>query len=153
VKWLTKDGALDRDCRGCLRSTAWCFPDEGSDYADKVLVALDGVSVPVPAIWSLEVANGILVGERSRRLHQPEIQRFSTLRQNLSVVQDAQPAEENLTNVLPLAREYGLSAYDAAYLEISLRPSAPLATSDQKLEKAARRAGARLLASVSDPPR
>jgi hypothetical protein len=46
-------------------------------------------------------------------LHQPEIQRFSTLLQNLSVVQDAQSAEENLTNVLPLAREYGLSAYDA----------------------------------------
>jgi predicted nucleic acid-binding protein len=132
---------------------AWCFPDAGSDYADKALVALDDVSILVPAIWSLEVANGILAGERSKRLHQPEIQRFSTLLQNLPIVQDAQPAEENLTNVLPLAREYGLSAYAAAYLELSLRHSAPLATLDQKLRKAAQKAGARLFASTSDPQR
>jgi predicted nucleic acid-binding protein len=89
---------------------AWCFPDEGSDYADKVLVALEGISMLVPAIWSLEVANGILVGERSKRLHQPEIHRFSTLLKSLSVIQDVQPVDEHLSNVLPLAREYGLSA-------------------------------------------
>jgi predicted nucleic acid-binding protein len=70
------------------------------------------------------------------------------LLQNLSIIQDAQSAEENLTNVLPLAREYGLSAYDAAYLEISLRHGAPLATLDQKLMKAARRAGARIFSSA-----
>ncbi|MGD0302805.1 MAG: type II toxin-antitoxin system VapC family toxin [Bryobacteraceae bacterium] len=127
---------------------AWCFPDEGSNEADNVLLALDSLSILVPAIWSLEVTNGILVGERSKRLHQPEIQRFSTLLQNLSIIQDAQSAEENLTNVLPLAREYGLSAYDAAYLEISLRHGAPLATLDQKLMKAARRAGARIFSSA-----
>lgn len=132
---------------------AWCFPDEGSDYADQVLVALDGISILVPAIWSLEVANAILIGQRNKRLHQREIQRFSTLLQNLSVVLDAPSAEENLINVLPLAREYGLSAYDAAYLEISLRHSAPLATLDRKLRKAAQRAGAKLFASVSDPSR
>jgi predicted nucleic acid-binding protein len=129
---------------------AWCFPDEGSDYADQVLVALDGVSILVPAVWSLEVANAILVGERNKRLHQREIQRFSTLLQNLSVDQDARSVEENLTNVLPLAREFSLSAYDAAYLELSLRHSAPLATLDQKLRKAAQKAGPRLFTSVSD---
>lgn len=129
---------------------AWCFPDEGSDYADQVLVALDGVSILVPAVWSLEVANAILVGERNKRLHQREIQRFSTLLQNLSVDQDARSVEENLTNVLPLAREFSLSAYDAAYLELSLRHSAPLATLDQKLRKAAQKAGARLFTSVGD---
>jgi predicted nucleic acid-binding protein len=127
---------------------AWCFPDEGSDYADKVLVALDGISILVPAIWSLEVANAILVGERNKRLHQREIQRFSTLLQNLPVDQDTQSVEENLANVLPLAREYSLSAYDAAYLELSLRHSAPLAALDQRLRKAAQKAGARLFASV-----
>jgi predicted nucleic acid-binding protein len=128
---------------------AWCFPDEGSDYADRVLVALDGISILVPAVWSLEVANAILVGERNKRLHQREIQRFTTLLQNLSVDQDAQSAEENLTNVLPLAREFSLSAYDAAYLELSLRHSAPLATLDQRLRKAAQRAGASLFANAN----
>jgi predicted nucleic acid-binding protein len=83
-------------------------------------------------------------------LRLPEIRRFSTLLQNLSLVQDVQPVDAHLTNVLLLAREYALSAYDAAYLEISLRLNAPLATLDEKLRKAAQRAGATLFASVPD---
>jgi hypothetical protein len=81
---------------------AWCFPDEGSDYADEVLVALDGIPILVPAVWSLEVANAILVGERNKRLHQREIQRFSTLLQNLSVDQDTQSVEETWPTFCPL---------------------------------------------------
>ena len=46
-----------------------------------------------------------------------------------------------MRNVLPIAREFGLSAYDAAYLELAARRGAALATLDGKLEKAARRAG------------
>jgi predicted nucleic acid-binding protein len=46
-----------------------------------------------------------------------------------------------MSNVLPLAREYGLSAHDAAYLELAIRLGAPLATLDGKLRKAAQKAG------------
>ncbi len=55
---------------------AWCFPDEASDYADGVLVALEGRQILVPAVWGLEIANAILVGERQKRLGQIEIQRL-----------------------------------------------------------------------------
>ena len=120
---------------------AWCFPDESSDYADSVLAALDGKTILVPAIWSLEIANAVLAGERKKRIRQPEILRFITLLGNLSVLEDARPAAVHVTSVLPLAREYGLSAYDAAYLELAIRHGAPLATLDGKLEKAARQAG------------
>jgi predicted nucleic acid-binding protein len=128
---------------------AWCFPDEGSGYADAVLVELKGSSILVPAVWALEVANGVLVGERSKRLHQPEIRRFAILLENLSVVQDVQSLNEYARNVLPLAREYGLSASDAAYLELSIRYSAPLATLDRKLRKAGQSAGVKLFAEQS----
>ena len=120
---------------------AWCFPDESSDYADSVLVALEGKTILVPAVWSLEIANAVLVGERKKRLRQPEILRFITLLESLSVLQDIQPASDHVNNVLPLAREYSLSAYDAAYLELSIRNGAPLATLDDRLEKAAKQAG------------
>ena len=43
--------------------------------------------------------------------------------------------------LLDVARQYGLTAYDAAYLELSLRLSLPLATKDGPLATAARRAG------------
>jgi predicted nucleic acid-binding protein len=129
---------------------AWCFPDEGNEYADKVLIALEGISILVPAIWALEVTNAILVGERAKRLRQPEILHFSTLLQNLSLVQEVQPVDQDLTNVLPLARDHDLSAYAASYLDLALRHSAPLATLDRKLRKAAQKAGAKLFTGASD---
>jgi predicted nucleic acid-binding protein len=120
---------------------AWCFPDESSEYADAVLVALEGKTILVPSIWPLEIANAVLVGERTKRLRQPEIQRFTALLEGLSLAQDSQTVGEHIGNVLPLAREYGLSAYDAAYLELSIRHEVPLATLDGKLQKAAQNAG------------
>jgi predicted nucleic acid-binding protein len=92
-------------------------------------------------VWSLEIANAVLVGERKKRLRQPEILRFTTLIESLSVLEDVQPVGDHISNVLPLAREYGLSAYDAAYLELSIRHGAPLATLDDRLENAAKQAG------------
>jgi predicted nucleic acid-binding protein len=120
---------------------AWCFPDETSDYADAVLVALEGQTMLVPAVWSLEIANAVLVGERRKRLNQPEIKQFTTLLESLSLVQDTRPVAKHVSDVLPVARTHGLSAYDAAYLELSIRHSAPLATLDDRLQKAAQGAG------------
>jgi predicted nucleic acid-binding protein len=93
---------------------AWCFPDEASEYADGVLVALEGQTLLVRAVWGLEIANAVLAGERSKRLRPPEIRRFAILLESLPLVQDVQPVGEHFSNVLPVAREYGLSAYDAA---------------------------------------
>lgn len=120
---------------------AWCFSDETSDYADAVLVALEGKTMLVPSVWSLEIANALLVGERRQRLNQPEIKQFTTLLESLSLVQDRRVVAEHVSDVLPLARKYGLSAYDAAYLELSIRTSIPLATLDTRLQKAAQAAG------------
>lgn len=94
---------------------AWCFPDEASEYADRVLVALKGQTILVPAVWGLEIANAVLAGARRKPLKQPEILRFVSLLEGLSILQDAQAVTDNVSNVLPLARDYRLSAYDAAY--------------------------------------
>lgn len=125
-------------------SLAWCFPDEKSDHADRVLVSLKGKHILVPAVWGLEIANAILVGERKRRLSQPEIRRFIMFLESLSLVQDVRQPREYLNEVLPLAHAHGLSAYDACYLELSIRNAAPLATLDSKLQSAAKRAGVHL---------
>jgi predicted nucleic acid-binding protein len=114
------------------------------------LVALEGKKILVPAVWSLEIANAILTGERQKRLGQLEVQRFITLLASLPLTQDVLPANQYVRDVLPLAREYGLSAYDAAYLELSIRQNAPLATLDKKLRNAAQRAGKATF--EGDPP-
>jgi predicted nucleic acid-binding protein len=124
---------------------AWCFPDEASTYADGILATLKGHDIFVPAVWGLEMANAMLVGERRKRLNQPEILRFLALLEGLSIHQDDQVVSASVRNVLPLARRFGLSAYDAAYLELAVRYDAPLATLDGDLQKAAKRAGIRIL--------
>jgi predicted nucleic acid-binding protein len=124
---------------------AWCFPDESSKEADRILAALKGRDILVPAVWVLEVTNAMLVGERRKRLRQPEILRFVALLDSLPILQDHQTVGDSVANVLPLARNYGLSAYDAAYLELAIRHGCLLATLDSGLQKAVQRAGVRAL--------
>ncbi len=123
---------------------AWCFPDEASDYADFVLLAVENQTVIVPSIWAVEITNALLVGQRRKRIRQPEVRRFIELLKDLSVVEDRQAFADSVSNVLPLAREYDLSAYDAAYLDVAVRHEMPLATLDGALQKACTLAGIKI---------
>ena len=116
---------------------AWCFPDESDVFAQRVLDALqDGVAV-VPAIWALEVANGLLTGERRGRLSAADVARFAELLDRLSLGIDSLAWDRAVSHVLPLARAQGLSAYDAAYLELAMREQLSIATLDERLRRAA----------------
>lgn len=57
----------------------------------------------------------------------------------LPITIDYTPA--NIADNLKLATKYGLSSYDAAYLELAIRLRLPLATNDGALVAAATRAG------------
>ena len=120
---------------------AWCFPDEVSDYAETVLLALEKRAAMVPAIWASEITNALLVGERRNRLRRPEVLRFVELLKSMEIFQDVQPVTDTINHVFPLAQEYRLSAYDAAYLDVAVRRQIPLATLDSNLRKAALAAG------------
>jgi predicted nucleic acid-binding protein len=124
---------------------AWGFPDESSEDADSVLEALEGCTMWVPALWAIEVTNGIVVGKRRKRLDSSSVRRFLAMLEQLPVLQDHQSIAETAQTVLPLAEQFGLSAYDAAYLELAARHGAPLATLDDALRKAARKAGVEVL--------
>ncbi|MCZ7626503.1 MAG: VapC toxin family PIN domain ribonuclease [Candidatus Methylomirabilota bacterium] len=124
---------------------AWCFPDEASEYADAVLVALEGQRMLVPAVWPLEITNAVIVAERRKRISPSEIRRFVELLEGLTIHEDSLPVARSVSNILPLARQYGLSAYDTAYLDVAIRHGAPLATLDTGLAKASRKAGIELL--------
>lgn len=41
----------------CSVALAWCFEDEGSDYAHKVLDCLEEQTAIVPRLWYLEYAS------------------------------------------------------------------------------------------------
>ena len=125
----------------CSVSMAWCFEDECDQYADAVLGALGQTEVFVPAIWPLEVANVLLAAERRKRLKKADTARFVELLGGLPIVVEWMNTENALSRVLANGREYRLSSYDAAYLELAIREGAPLATVDRRLGEAAQTAG------------
>ena len=80
---------------------------------------MEGRAILVPALWSVEITNAVLMAERRKRVKQPEIRRFVELLDALTVIMDSQSIAESVSNILPIAREYGLSAYAAAYLDVA----------------------------------
>ncbi|MGC1781610.1 MAG: type II toxin-antitoxin system VapC family toxin [Acidobacteriaceae bacterium] len=124
----------------------WCYPDEHSDFAYRVLDSLAHRQAVVPSLWAMEVANALVVGERRQRLAASDVARFWELLNALSIETDTQTARRALSETLHLARTYGLSAYDAAYLELAMREGFVLATLDGRLKNAAKKAGGKIFA-------
>ncbi len=120
---------------------AWCFEDEAAGYADRVLKKLATREAVVPAIWPLEVANVLLVGERRKRLTKADSSRFLELLQGLPITIDVQATSRAFGDIMSVARSLTISAYDAAYVELAMREGLPLATLDDSLNKAASMSG------------
>ncbi len=128
----------------CSVTMAWCFEDENDEYADAVLDALATGRGIVPGIWSLEVANVLAVAERRRRLKEAESARFIELLSDLPILVDEGGHDRAFTAVLSLARSFGLSSYDAAYLDLAMRIGENLATRDEALRAACGQVGVSL---------
>jgi predicted nucleic acid-binding protein len=117
----------------------WCFPDEEAQKAQEIseLIA-GGERVIVPAFWRHEILNALLVGERRKRLTPELIRAFTTDLNHLPVdVDDVATHDIVFTTTQALCRKHGLTAYDAAYLEIAIRGGYALATVDAELRQAA----------------
>ena len=125
----------------CSTTMAWCFADEANRYADRALDAMSSSEVIVPSIWTLEVINVLLVAERQRRLTEADTVRFLDLLGSLPIRVEERDASVVFGSVLASGRRFGLSSYDAAYLDLAMRTGALLATSDRKLRRACRSAG------------
>lgn len=125
----------------CSVALAWCFEDEASDYADKVLDCLEEQTAIVPRLWHLEVLNVLVVGERRQRIQATEIQEFLSLLQALDIQTDKYSPIIEDAELLRLARLHQLSSYDATYLALALREKLPLATQDKRLKQVAQNLG------------
>lgn len=122
----------------------WCYPDEHSAFAYKVLDHLEHCQAVVPSLWAVEVANALVMGERRHRLAESAVAQFLELLDGLDIHTDSQTAPRALTTTRQLARAHHLSAYDAAYLELAMREGLSLATLDSQLKTAAKAAGVKL---------
>ena len=120
---------------------SWCFNDEANSYADAVLESLSNHDALVPGIWPLEVGNVLLVAEKNKRISPPDSLQFLSLLSSLPIHVENLSEQRMLDAVFLLAREQGLSSYDAAYLDLAMQNGFQIATLDQSLQKAATRKG------------
>ena len=67
---------------------AWCFEDDTSDYASRVLDSLRESEAVVPGLWALEVANGLVTAERRGRIDASDSARFVDLVLSLPIAID-----------------------------------------------------------------
>lgn len=112
-----------------------------AELADRTLCSLDAVDAWVPWLWHTEITNSLLVGERRGLISEATGAAFLGRLVGLPILTDSLLPQARREAVLALAREHGLSAYDAVYLELALRLGGTLATFDTRLAAAMDRCG------------
>jgi predicted nucleic acid-binding protein len=119
---------------------SWILADEENNDALKVRSKfLEAESVWVAAHWHLEVSNALCMAERRKRLDAAGIAQAVSLFTQIPVLVDPETCERASGDTLSLARQHALSVYDAAYLELSLRRGAVLASLDGPLRQVAKK--------------
>lgn len=131
-------------------AAAWAFPDEEAPYPNRVLVRLKQDRAFVPPIWPWALTNVLIVGERRGRNTSARTAAVLAEIGALPITVDEQRPLDAVAFALGLARTFGLTAYDASYLELAIRLGLPLATQDRQLVDAANRLGVPLYDPDSD---
>jgi predicted nucleic acid-binding protein len=115
---------------------AWLLPGDHPAEADEIAQRLEREPAVVPAVWTLEVGEGLRAAEGRAGLTEDEAARSLEILQSLPVETDSGGPATQLHDTLALARVLSLSAADAAYVELALRRGLPLATLDDRLRHA-----------------
>jgi predicted nucleic acid-binding protein len=107
------------------------LPDEVQPNALAVVRehASGRLHLKAPALLPYELSNAVWQAERRGRITRSQADRLIQSFGNLDIEIIPQPWGE----MLPLARQYDRSAYDAAYLSLAERLGEPLITADERL--------------------
>lgn len=124
---------------------AWVLPDEGNEETDALCDRLLHERVVVPVVWPLEVGNALLMAVRRGRITDKDMRRLAGQLGSLPIDIDQDSGKQALGDVLDLANRLKLTTYAAAYLELALRLTLPLATLDQRLREACEAAKVKVL--------
>lgn len=117
---------------------AWALRDEArADEARALVHRVAANSAIVPAIWKLEVGNALFMAERRKRISPARVDAVHRYLSALPIAIDTETNVRAWGAIKALARRHKLTLYDAAYLELGIRLSLPLASFDGALSRAA----------------
>jgi predicted nucleic acid-binding protein len=123
--------------------SGWYLANQASPYGDAVLSCLTRDRAVAPALWELELVNVLRMACLRQRMTAQHAQAVLGRLGALPIEVDRHPVPRS--ELLALSLRFGLSAYDAAYLELALRQQCPVATLDTALADAAVASGVGLL--------
>ncbi len=121
---------------------AWAFKDERDAQAVAIAHYVAQESAIVPALWRWEVQNVLLNAEKRGRVKPSVVVDILNALAALPISVEPEGPDLKFAAELDVARRFGLSLYDSAYLELALRKGLLLATKDSQLAAAAKKAGA-----------
>jgi len=127
----------------CSVAMAWWFKDEQCAYSKSVLAHLDQARALVPFLWSMEVTNTIINGERRKRTDSNNTFEFLALLDTLNITYS--PFMPSRDELIRASRAYNLTSYDSLYLLLAMHERIPLATKDKGLMRACKISGVELL--------
>lgn len=119
----------------CSATLALLLPDETAsrDLLEKIVAG----GAFVPSLWRLEVANALSIAVRRGRISRDIRNELLHNLARLDIRADSETDSAAWRATLNLADRFGLTVYDAAYLELAIRRNLPLATLDKELRRAA----------------
>ena len=117
----------------------WFFPDEATPFTEGLLDSLESHELWAPTLWVIECTNVLQTAQRRRRIEATRRAEVASQLGELPVRLDQQTPD--FVSLDRLAATHGLSAYDAAYLELALRRSLVLVSLDARLIAAAQALG------------
>ena len=117
----------------------WFIPSQATAYTRRCNRRARREAVLVPALWETEFANVMLTLAKRKILSRHQATAAFHHAARLSLTVDREPVAPR--ELFVLGERHGISAYDAAYLELALRRGLPLATQDERLAHAAATAG------------
>jgi predicted nucleic acid-binding protein len=127
---------------------SWYFEDERTAEADAVLDRVVEEGAVVPALWRLEIANGLQMALRCKRIDAAFRDNALAELAAMAINVDGETDAQAWSATLRLSDQFRLTVYDAVYLELARRRPSPLATLDQALRAAAQAIGTETLGAA-----
>lgn len=113
----------------------WFLENQATAYTDAIIERLRDERASVPALWELAFTNVLRTACLRQKLTAEAAQRVISQIVSLPIDVDRHPVPAS--ELLALSLRFGVSTYDAAYLELALRLQLPLASADGPLRSAA----------------
>ncbi len=114
----------------------------GASYAERVLHAIrHGAKILAPNLFALEVANVAAKLESKGIIREADALRYFSLLGQLGIRYVETLPSAAFGQILHLAKQHRLSAYDAAYLHLAVTQGIGIATLDSDLSRAAEAMG------------